>query len=73
MSFKFVAGLLIGAAAGAAVVHFLGTEEGKAFARKLKRDVSEVGDELAGMAEDLVQKGRSFMNEVEEQADKAGA
>lgn len=71
MGFKFTAGLLIGAVAGAAVMHFLQTEEGKAFARKLKRDVTEVEDELAGMAEDLIQKGKDFMDDIEGKVDKA--
>lgn len=71
MSLKFTMGLLIGAAAGAAIVHFLNTEEGKAFASKLKKDVIDVEDELADMADDLIRKGRSFMENMEENVDKA--
>jgi gas vesicle protein len=71
MSIKFVAGLLIGAAAGAALVHFLNTEEGKRFTSKLKKDASKVEDELADLADDLIQKGKSFMNEMEEKVDEA--
>jgi hypothetical protein len=71
MSIKFVAGLLIGAAAGAAIVHYLNTAEGRAFTQKLKEDAAGVEDELAAMADDLVKKGKSFMNDMEEKVDKA--
>lgn len=73
MSLKFTLGLLIGAAAGAAVVHFLNTEEGKAFAGKLKRDISEVEEELTVMAEDLIQKGKNIMDDLEGKVDEATA
>jgi gas vesicle protein len=71
MSIKFVAGLLIGAAAGAAIIHFLNTEEGKAFTQKLKKDAADVEDELASMADDLIHKGKSFMNDMEGKVDEA--
>jgi hypothetical protein len=65
MSYKFAFGLLIGIAAGAAIVHYLETEEGKAFADRIKKDLSDLGDNLEEMASDIVAKGRSFMDKTE--------
>lgn len=67
MSIKFIAGLLI----GATVVHFLNTEEGKDLINRFKRDASRLQDDLCDLADDAVQKGKSFMNEFEEKVDEA--
>ncbi|NCI49963.1 hypothetical protein GWC95_08520 [Sediminibacterium roseum] len=58
MSLKFIAGLAL----GAIVVHFLNTEEGKAFICRLKTDINKAEDGLTDLAEGLVQKGKEFIN-----------
>jgi hypothetical protein len=59
MSFKFALGLILGAAAGAAIMHYLDTEEGKAFVKKIKRDLNDLEENLADLKDDLVEKGKS--------------
>ena len=43
---KFLAGLLLGAAAAAAVGYFLTTDKGKQFVEDLKSSASEMADDL---------------------------
>jgi hypothetical protein len=62
MSLKFIAGLAL----GAVIVHFLNTEEGKAFICRFKSDVNKAEDEITGLAEGLIQKGKDFINGKEE-------
>ncbi len=61
MNIRFTAGLLIGAALGAVVVHFLGSAEGRAFINKVKDDTTDFGETISGLADDLVQKGKSLV------------
>ena len=63
---KFIAGLLLGAVAGTALVLFLNSEEGKAFINDLKEGVGKMQEDLSGLADDLIQKGKSFMDETEQ-------
>lgn len=63
---KFTLGLLLGASVGAAVVHYLNTAEGKALVKKVKTDADEVGDNLTGLADDLVMKTKSLIGHAEE-------
>ncbi len=65
MGIKFVSGLLIGAAVGAAVVHFLNTREGKEMMDNLKEDAAKIEEEFSNLAEDLIQKGRSFVDDMD--------
>jgi hypothetical protein len=67
MSIKFVTGLLI----GAAVVHFLNTPEGKQLVCRFKKDAGKMKTDLEDLAEDLAGKGKSFMNDLEKEVDKA--
>jgi gas vesicle protein len=62
---KFTLGLLLGAAVGAVVVHYLNTTEGKALVSKVKKDAGEMGDNLTEFTDDLVQKGKSLMGNHE--------
>lgn len=57
MSLKFLAGIAV----GAVVVHFLKTEEGKAFLWRLKTDIGKTGEELACIADGLVERGRRIV------------
>jgi hypothetical protein len=66
MSVKFAMGLLIGAAAGAVLMHYLNTPEGKAFVEKVKDDISEMGEKVSDVAEDIIEKGRSIIQADEE-------
>ena len=72
-SYKLIAGIAIGAAAGAALVLFLKTEKGK----QLLNDIQEGSEKLQGdlkikmqdidkTVNDLWEKGRSFMEELEQ-------
>ena len=63
---KFIAGLLVGALAGTALVLFLNSEKGKAFINDLKEGAGKMQEDLGGFADDLMQKGRSFMDETEQ-------
>lgn len=67
MSVKFIAGLLI----GAAVVHFLNTPEGKDLVCRFKKDANKMKEDLENLADDLADKGHSFMNDLEKEVDKA--
>jgi bifunctional DNA-binding transcriptional regulator/antitoxin component of YhaV-PrlF toxin-antitoxin module len=62
MSLKFIAGLAV----GAVIVHFLNTEEGKAFLCRFKKDINKAEEEITGLAEGLVQKGKDLINGREE-------
>jgi predicted choloylglycine hydrolase len=62
MSLKFIAGLAL----GAVIVHFLNTEEGKAFLSRFKSDVNKAEDEITGLAEGLIQKGKDLINGKQE-------
>ena len=46
LNLKFLTGLVIGAAAGAAIVYFFGTEEGKELRKKFQDEVSDLEKEL---------------------------
>lgn len=65
MDIKFVAGILIGAAAGAAIIHFLNTKEGKEIVEDLKKDAAKFEEEFTNLAEDLIQKGKSFVGDLD--------
>lgn len=66
MSFKFTLGLILGVAAGAAIMHYLDTEEGKAFVKKIKSDLSDLEENLADLKEDIVGKAKSAFGDKEE-------
>jgi hypothetical protein len=65
MSIKFTLGLILGVAAGAAIMHYLDTEEGKAFVKKIKGDLGDLEDSLADLKEDIVSKTRSTFGDKE--------
>ncbi|MES2330199.1 MAG: YtxH domain-containing protein [Bacteroidota bacterium] len=66
MSNKFIAGVLLGAVAGTALVLFLNSEKGKELIKDLKDGAEKIKDDLGDLADDVVQKGRSFMDETEQ-------
>lgn len=63
MSFKFTLGLILGVAAGAAIMHYLDTEEGKAFVKKIKSDLGDLEDNIADLKEDIAGKAKSAFGE----------
>lgn len=63
---KFTLGFLLGASVGAAVVHYLNSNEGIALVNKVKDDVNEVSDNLTGLADDIVNKGKSILGKEKE-------
>jgi gas vesicle protein len=72
---KFVAGLMIGAAAGAAVALFLQTEKGKEILNDIKDAAEDAGGNLRSNLKsfetemnDLVTKGKKFVQDLEQKA-----
>jgi gas vesicle protein len=61
---KFLLGLI----AGAAVVHFLSTDQGKEFVEKMKKEADHFGENIGSLADDLLKKGKSFVGGTTEQA-----
>ena len=71
---KFIAGLLVGAAAGAAIAILLNSEKGKEIIEDLKTAANKAGDELKGAAERLeaelsavVEKGKEYAENLGQQ------
>jgi hypothetical protein len=62
MSIKFIAGVAL----GAAIMHFLNTEEGQAFIARFTRDINRAGDDLADFADNIVSKGKDLFGEERE-------
>lgn len=72
---KFIAGLLLGAAAGAAVAVFLNSEKGKDMIDDIKDGADKIQDGVHGKLNEfdtalneLLQKGKSFLEELEQRA-----
>ena len=72
---KFVAGLVIGVAAGAAVALFLQTEKGKEILSDIKDAAEDAGSNLRsnlknfeGEMNDLIKKGKKFVEDLEQKA-----
>jgi gas vesicle protein len=63
---KFISGLLLGAVAGTALVLFLNSEKGKAFIKDLTEGAGNLQSDLSGLADELLQKGKSFIEETEQ-------
>jgi gas vesicle protein len=77
---KFITGLLIGAAAGAALAIFFSSDKGKEILEDAKQTVDDITGnikETAGKFEDelhkIIDKGRSFLEEWEQKATDATA
>jgi hypothetical protein len=64
---KISLGLLLGAAVAGVVVHYLNTPEGKAFVDRVKKDADDLGGNLSGTVDDLVNKGKSIFGNAKEQ------
>jgi gas vesicle protein len=71
-SSKFLAGILLGAAAGAAIAIFLNSEKGKEFVEDLKSAASRAGDELKGAASRFEEEVASVVEKGREYADNLG-
>ena len=77
---KFVAGLVLGAAAGAAVALFLQTEKGKEMLNDLKDVAEDAGSNFKdnfknfeSEMNDLINKGKKFMDDLEKKARDAAS
>lgn len=71
---RFIAGLLVGAAAGAAVVILLNSEKGKEIISDIKSAADKAGDELKNAASRLeaeisavVEKGKQYAEDLGQQ------
>lgn len=72
---KFLAGLLLGAAAGAAIAVFLGSDKGKQFVADVKSAAGKAGDEIKSAfnnfeeeVKSTVDKGKSFAEDLGKKA-----
>jgi len=77
---KFIAGLILGAAAGAAIALFLQTEKGKEMVSDIKDAAANAGDNLKARMQafdkevsDLLKKGKQFVEDLEHKAKDAAA
>ena len=77
---KFVAGLALGVAAGAAVAMFLQTEKGKEILSDIKEAADDAGSNLRsnlknfeGEMNDLIKKGKKFVEDLEQKTKKAAS
>ena len=77
---KFVAGLVLGAAAGAAAAMFLQTEKGKEILNDIKDAAEDAGNNLRSNLKnfetemnDLIQKGKKFVEDLEQKAKKTAS
>ncbi|MBL7770302.1 MAG: YtxH domain-containing protein [Flavipsychrobacter sp.] len=73
---KFIAGLLLGAAAGAALAYLLTTDRGKEIVEEIKTAASEAGEEVkaaAGKIEtelnEALEKGRQWASDLQSRTD----
>lgn len=73
---KFLAGIVLGAAAGALITMFLNSDKGK----EILEDVRDIADEakdnltdIGSEVSDLVNKGKKFMQDLGNQAKEAAA
>jgi hypothetical protein len=60
MSFKFTLSVLLGAAIGGVIAHYLHTSEGRAFVNRVKDDTSDLKQSLTGNKEALADQRESF-------------
>lgn len=72
---KFIAGLIVGAAAGAAMALFLQSEKGKEIIDDIKDAAGDTGEKLKTRMQqfeqevnDLLKKGKQFMEDLDGRA-----
>ncbi len=77
---KLVAGLLLGAVAGAALALFLKTEKGKQVLDQVKEGGEDLREELASKLREfdssvnqLLEKGKAFIDELEQKVKQPSA
>lgn len=77
---KFLAGLLLGAAAGAALALFLTSEKGKTLVAELKEDAETLTDRLRTETDEwekqieaLLTRGKTLLEEMEQKIKNAEA
>ncbi|MES2003086.1 MAG: YtxH domain-containing protein [Bacteroidota bacterium] len=75
---KFIAGLLLGAVAGAALALFLKSEKGEELVADVKEGAAHAEDALKAKLHDfdtavneLLEKGKSFIEDLEQKAKQA--
>jgi gas vesicle protein len=78
--YKFITGILLGAAAGAALALFLNSEKGKEIiddvkggTNKLDEDLHAKWEEVDTVLNDLLVKGRSFLEELEQKISQSAS
>lgn len=71
---KFLAGIVLGAAAGALVTIFLNSDKGKELLSEVRDIADDAKDNIAGMTDEvseLVKKGKKFVQDLGQQAKEA--
>jgi hypothetical protein len=63
---KFTLGLVLGAAIGGLIVHYLDSAEGGALTRRIRRDANDLSDCLSDMAGTVSDKARSLLGKKQE-------
>ncbi|MBI2274099.1 MAG: YtxH domain-containing protein [Bacteroidetes bacterium] len=76
---KFIAGLLLGAVAGAALALFMKTEKGQEILSEVQEGADKVQDELKEKlhefdtaVNDLLSKGKAFISDLEQKSQQTG-
>ncbi|NCI45244.1 YtxH domain-containing protein [Sediminibacterium soli] len=62
---KFTLGLLLGAAVGGIIVHYLDSVEGYALRRRISKDVNDLSDSFSEMADTVTEKAKSLIGKKE--------
>jgi gas vesicle protein len=75
---KFIAGLILGAVAGAALIYFLNSDKGKQLITDVKEGSDKLQDDLTDKlhefdlaVNDLLEKGKNFIDDFEQKAGEA--
>lgn len=75
---KFIAGVIVGAAAGTALAYFLQTEKGKEWVDNAKETAGKAGENLKSKLDNLdeefanlLKKGKKFVEDLENKAKTA--
>lgn len=79
-NYKFIGGLLLGAVAGAALAVFLNSEKGRVLLSDVKEGADKMQDDLKGKLQDfdvavnnLLDKGKSFIDDFEQKTKQSDA
>ena len=67
---KFLAGILLGAAAGAVLGILFAPEKGEDTRKKIKKRTSQMGDDLKARFDEMAESFKKKFNDIKEDADE---